>query len=462
MLTKYAVIDIETTGGLPRRDKIIEIGIILYDGTQELSRFESLVDPGVSIPTQITRLTGIKTSMVQGAPKFFEIAKQIVELTEGAVFVAHNVRFDYNFIREEFYRLGYTYSRKQLCTNRLARKSIEGLRSYSLESLIHHLGIKVQNRHRALDDAYAASKVLDHIFQRDMHQQLAMDLIHQGVKEARLPASLTLEYLHTLPEACGIYFFHNKQGDIIYVGKSINIKDRILQHFADHTQKATVLQQQVDSITFEITGSELLALLRENEEIKKLKPEINRQLRRKALPIGLYQYTDPDGYLRFVAQKVVEGDHDLTLIKKFSTPANAKSFLNAAIERYQLCLKLGGIEKYGGPCFNYHIEKCPGACVFGESHQQYNRRAFQVGGKFISNHPPSLIIEGGRSREEQTILYIKDGKCVGFLFKNEYDQIPLEQQLLQTLLDDDDAGMILNNYLSKNKSVPLHTLQEPL
>ena len=142
MSTKYAVIDIETTGGLPRRDRIIEIGIILYDGEKELDRFESLIDPGISIPPQITRLTGIHSGMVEAAPKFFEVAKQIVELTEGAIFVAHNVRFDYNFIREEFSRLGYTFTRKQLCTKRLARKSIEGLRSYSLESLINHFNIK--------------------------------------------------------------------------------------------------------------------------------------------------------------------------------------------------------------------------------------------------------------------------------------------------------------------------------
>ena len=132
MSTNYAVIDIETTGGLPRRDKIIEVGIILYDGEKEIDRFESLVDPGITIPPQITRLTGITNQMVEDAPKFFEVARKIVEITQGAVFVAHNVRFDYNFIREEFARLGYTYTRKQLCTKRLAKKSIEGLRSYSL------------------------------------------------------------------------------------------------------------------------------------------------------------------------------------------------------------------------------------------------------------------------------------------------------------------------------------------
>ncbi len=453
MSTNYAVIDIETTGGLPRHDKIIEVGIILYDGRKEIGRFESLIDPGISIPPQITRLTGISTEMTIGAPKFYEVAKKIVKMTEGAVFVAHNVRFDYNFIREEFARLGYTFTRKQLCTKRLARKAIDGLRSYSLESLIHYFGIKVQHRHRALDDAYAASVVLDHVLQREENMSMAMDLIHQGVKEARLPASLSLDYLHSMPEECGIYYFHNASGDIIYVGKSINIKDRILQHFADHTEKATTLQQQVDSITYEISGSELLALLRENEEIKNLKPEVNRQLRKKALPIGIYMFQDQKGYYRLVTQKIIDDDPDLTLVKKFTTSNNARSFLEASIEKYQLCLKLSGIEKYGGPCFNYQIGKCLGACIEEEPYELYNRRAKNILGKNVLSNEDFIIAEKGRSSEEQTLLWIKNGKCAGYLYKNEYDQVPVDESNFTSLLNDDDAGIILRNYLSKKKVV---------
>ncbi|MBK6390454.1 MAG: GIY-YIG nuclease family protein [Saprospiraceae bacterium] len=453
MSTKYAVIDIETTGGLPRRDRIIEIGIILYDGEKELDRFESLIDPGISIPPQITRLTGIHSGMVEAAPKFFEVAKQIVELTEGAIFVAHNVRFDYNFIREEFSRLGYTFTRKQLCTKRLARKSIEGLRSYSLESLINHFNIKVTHRHRALDDAYAASVVLDHVLRRKENLSMAFDMIHQGVKESRLPASLSLDYLHSLPEECGIYYFHNAKGDIIYVGKSINIKDRILQHFADHTEKSTALHQQVDSITYEITGSELLALLRENEEIKKLKPEINRQLRKKTLPIGVYSYLDENGYIRFITSKIENADSEYTLVKKFSTPANAKSFLAANVERYQLCLKLTGIEKDGGACFDHHIGKCPGACIGEEYHYTYNLRAGQLLGTPGYLAETFVINEAGRNYEEHTLLYVQNGKCVGYYFKSDYDQIPLDTNDFNSILSDDDACMILKNYLTKKKGI---------
>lgn len=453
MPTKYAVIDIETTGGLPKRDKIIEIGIVLYDGEKETGRYETLIDPGYSIPPQITRLTGITGAMVADAPKFYEVARDIVEWTKDAVFVAHNVRFDYNFIREEFARLGYTYTRKQLCTKRLARKAIEGLRSYSLESLIHYLGIQVRHRHRALDDAYAASMVLDHVFKQRASQEYAYDLIHQGVRESRLPASLNLEYLHSLPEACGIYFFHNAAGDVIYVGKSINIRDRILQHFADHTPKATALQQQVDSISFEITGSELLALLRENEEIKKIKPEINRLLRKKELPVGLYGSTGPDGFIRYEIHKVPVSDPEYQLIKKFSTAANARSFLTASMERYQLCAKYTGLEKPGGPCFNYHIGKCAGACIGQETAQSYNQRSKLLQDKMIHPGESFIVYEPGRSHGEITQLWFDKGVCIGYAHLDEYSESIQQASDLISLPADEDTRIILKNYFSK-KSAP--------
>jgi DNA polymerase III subunit epsilon len=453
MDTKYAVIDIETTGGLPRRDKIIEVGIIVHDGRHELDRYESLIDPGISIPPQITRLTGITTDMVAGAPKFHEVARRIVELTKDAVFVAHNVRFDYNFIREEFARLGYTFTRKQLCTKRLARKSIEGLRSYSLESLIHYFGISVKNRHRALDDAYAASEVLQKVLFNEENRSITWDLIHQGVKEARLPASLSLEYLHQMPEDCGIYFFHNEAGDVIYVGKSKNIKDRILQHFADHTEKATVLQQMVHSISYEILGSELLALLRENEEIKKIKPEINRQLRKKELPYGLYHWIDENGYYRYSFEKIKEesADPEWTLVKRFHGPNPVKAYLTAAAERNQLCPKLLELEKPGGACFHYHVGTCAGACLGLESYESYNQRAKQVLGKSAPIAEDFIIQEVGRAPDEVCLLWIRNGRCIGYQYKSELDQVPVDEWSFQKLATDEDAGIILRHYLAKNK-----------
>ncbi|MEL7222305.1 MAG: exonuclease domain-containing protein, partial [Bacteroidota bacterium] len=234
---KFAIIDVETTGGRASRDKITEIGIVLHDGQQIIKTFESLLNPQTYIPQGIVQLTGITQEMVQDAPLFHEIAREIVEMTEGAIFVAHNVRFDYGFLRGEFSRLGYTYTRKQLCTVRMSRKAFPGLPSYSLENLIRHFGIKTDARHRALADAIATTDILERILSQEDNQKEVKLMVNLGIKESKLPKGITLEQIHNLPESCGVYYFHNAAGNVVYVGKSINIKKRIADHFADQTDK---------------------------------------------------------------------------------------------------------------------------------------------------------------------------------------------------------------------------------
>ena len=296
MKKKYAIIDVETTGGKASRDRIIEIAIVIHDGTQILESWESLINPETLIPWNITVLTGINDQMVADAPKFYEVARKIVELTEGAIFVAHNARFDYSFVGEEFKRLGYTYTRKQLCTLRLARQTLPGLYAYGLDALSRHFNIHNHARHRAMGDVQATIKVLEYILQHEDNREKAELLINLGIKEAMLPNNLSLEVIHSLPEACGVYYFHNEPGEVIYVGKSINIQKRIAEHFADKTEKARKLQEQVHDISFEITGSELLALIHESFEIKRLLPGINRAQRTRQFAGAIYAYTDLKGY----------------------------------------------------------------------------------------------------------------------------------------------------------------------
>ena len=210
----YAIVDIETTGGRPSRDKITEIAVVLHDGMRILERFDTLLDPEMPIPYGITELTGITNEMVAEAPKFYEVARKIVEMTEGAVFVAHNVRFDYSFVREEFRRLGFTYTRKQLCTVRLARKAFPELSSYSLDNLIHHLKLPIQNRHRALGDALATARLFEMIMERKGQPENTRQFINYGIREALLPPNITLETIHTLPEECGVYYFHDAKGGL--------------------------------------------------------------------------------------------------------------------------------------------------------------------------------------------------------------------------------------------------------
>jgi DNA polymerase-3 subunit epsilon len=324
----YAVVDLETTGGRASRDRVTEIAVVLYDGREIVRSFESLINPECYIPYGITQLTGITQEMVAGAPRFYEVAREIVELTEGAIFVAHNVRFDYSFLREEFARLGYTFSRKQLCTVRLSRQSFPGLPSYNLDSITRHLDIAIANRHRAMGDALATAEVLNRCLARHQGEQAVRQIVNLGIRESLLPKSFSLERLHALPEACGVYYFHDRQGNVLYVGKSINIKKRVFEHFADKTDKAAALQEHVDDLTYELTGSELVALLLESHEIKRLRPPVNRAQRRRRFPYVIHTWTDETGYRRFAMEHTTaQQRRRLAVISEFPSLGRAKSRL---------------------------------------------------------------------------------------------------------------------------------------
>ncbi|MFZ1496416.1 MAG: exonuclease domain-containing protein, partial [Saprospiraceae bacterium] len=236
MKQKFAIVDVETTGGRAADEKITEIAIVIHDGERVVEQFSSLVNPERPVPFNITMLTGITNEMVATAPKFYEIAKKIVTITQDCIFVAHNVRFDYSFVQEEFRRLGYLYTKRQLCTVKLSRKTFPGLHSYSLENLIRHFNIPFQYRHRALDDTLATVNIFEKIITSAIGQQQIAHNLKQGIKETKLPNNITLEVLNNIPEVCGVYYFHNEKGDVVYVGKSINMQKRILEHFSDGSE----------------------------------------------------------------------------------------------------------------------------------------------------------------------------------------------------------------------------------
>ena len=418
MKKKYAIIDIETTGGRADRDKITEIAIVIHDGKKIIDQWESLINPERSIPYNITQITGITDGMVEDAPKFFEVAKKVVEMTEGCIFVAHNVRFDYGFIREEFRRLGFTYMRKQLCTVRLSRKAFPGLRSYALGNLINHFGIKVNARHRAMADTAATVEILEMIFQKEKSEEQVLDLINLGVKESKLPINITLEKLHELPEATGVYYFHDKNGTVIYVGKSINIKKRVVEHFTAKTDKAYKLQQYVDDISYEITGSELVALLFESNEIKRLLPSINKAQRRRFFPYVLFEYENQNGYRCLSYAKVKAKDRaKLNILRTFPNLNAAKGMMRRLIERFELCQNLCNVSNSGGACFYYHLHKCKGACLGEESPDDYNERiAMVIDAIKIDFEDDFFIVDVGRNHDEKSIVLVEDGRYRGFGF----------------------------------------------
>lgn len=282
----YAIIDIETDGGSLKSSKITEIAIFLHDGEKVVDSFITLIDPESHIPPFITQLTGISNDMVVGAPKFYEVAKQIIEITKGAIFVAHSVNFDYTIIRNEFRKLGFDFTRDKLCTVKLSRKLIPLQPSYSLGKLADSLGIEINGRHRAGGDAEATVKLFEMLIALD-NKKITTGNIKPGDPKFDNP-NISAEQINTLPQDAGVYYFFNSDRDLIYVGKSKNIRKRVMTHMLNsQTNKGMAMRKEIADIDFEVTGSELVALLKESDEIKQKKPFFNSAQKQTYFQYGL-------------------------------------------------------------------------------------------------------------------------------------------------------------------------------
>jgi DNA polymerase III subunit epsilon len=455
---KYAIIDIETTGGSANREKITEIAIIVHDGEKILDTYETLINPERSIPYFITQVTGISDKMVADAPKFYEIAKNIVTLTEGAIFVAHNVRFDYGFIQEEFKRLGFTYMRKQLCTVRLSRQAFPGLRSYALGNLIKHFNIQVKDRHRAMADAAATTIIFEKILALENSQEQADKMVNQGIKENALPNGISLETLHKLPETCGVYYLHDNDGTVNYVGKSINIQKRIFEHFKDKTSKGDKLQQGVFDISYEETGSELVALLLEDFEIKRLKPAINKAQRRTFFPYCVYSFTDEKGYIRFHAIKnvaTIRKKHKI--LQEFEKLMDAKNYLKSVVRRFELCEKMLEPVFTEGVCFHRQIGQCHGACVGEESAASYNERASVALEAMITHFDSDFfLIDKGKTKGERAVILVQDGHYKGFGYV-DWENVTTEDlfECIKNYPRSADCNKNVRQFMYQNKGVKM-------
>lgn len=451
----YAVVDIETTGGMARRDRITEIAIALFDGERIIDSYQSLINPERSIPTEITRITGITNSMVADAPKFYEIAKKVVTMTDGAIFVAHNVRFDYSFLREEFAALGFTFTRKQLCTVVLSRKAFPGLRSYSLGNLIRHFDIRVENRHRAMDDVLATVDVLGRILKQEGGIHQVDRIINAGIKASHLPKDITLERIHSLPESAGVYYFYNEYGHVIYVGKSINIRKRIMQHFGKIDDKTDKFIKKVADITYEETGNELIAMLLESSEIKALQPEINKAQRTKDYPYFIHHFVDSHGYMRFDWDKSsVKSRQNKSILNHYGSKGSARGHLMMITEQLSLCSGLTGLYESAGSCFYYQTGVCSGACQQRESTDSYNERAMvaidYLKRSFTENF---FLVTDGKSKEEKGIILIEDGhyRGFGYLFVDDIGQGVEEwKEAIKYVSPNSECNQIIMTWMEKH------------
>ncbi len=451
----YAIVDIETTGGKYNEEGITEIAIHKYDGHQIVDSFIGLVNPEREIQPFVVNLTGINNNMLRNAPKFYEVAKRIIEITTDCIIVAHNSSFDYRILRTEFRRLGFDFERQTLCTVELSKKLIPDLESYKLGKLCRSLGIPITDRHRANGDALATVKLFKILLDKDVQKTIITNAIKQESNTKLDPKLATI--IESLPTSIGVYYIHKTDGEIIYIGKSKNIKKRVNQHFTKTNAKSKKIQLLVATVTYEKTGSELFALLKECEEIKQNKPIYNRALKRTVFTYALSSFKDDKGYINL---KIEKADGRKKAITTFVNRQSAKSFLFNAVENHILCQKLTGLYNVNKSCFNYTIKTCNGACIQKESTDIYNKRVHQLITYNSFENKSFVVIDRGRERDERSAFFIENGifKGLGFFNLNyQINTIEVLKSFITPMENNRDVQHILKSYLRKNKKLKIVT-----
>ena len=447
----YAILDIETTGGQFNEEGITEIAIYKFDGHEVIDQFISLVNPEIPIQPFVVKLTGINNAMLQSAPKFFEIAKRIIEMTNDCVIVAHNASFDYRILRTEFRRLGYDFESRTLCTVELSKRLLPEQPSHSLGKLVRALGIPMADRHRASGDALATIKLFKILLEKDLEKEIVKDFIKLEFEKGIAPK--LLDIVAGLPSKTGIYYIHNEKGNLIYIGKSRNIKKRVNQHFTGTSTKCKKIQAQVFTVTYDETGSELIALLKESEEIKINKPIYNRAQRKSIFQLALYAEKDKNGYINLKLQKADGRKKEIT---SFTSLQEGKNALFRITSHYNLCQKLTGLYHTKTNCFQYSIKECDGACIGMVSPEEYNARVLSFIEKNSFENQNMVLIDKGRTISERSAVLIENGIYKGYAFYDlnyQINNIEILRNIIIPMQNNRDTKNIIQGHIRKNKTL---------
>jgi DNA polymerase III subunit epsilon len=374
---KIAFIDTETTGCNYIHDRIIEIGILRVENGKLINTFESLINPERHVPPEIERITGINISELVKAPTFAEIKDEVLEMLDGCVFAAHNARFDYGFVKKELKELRVSFKAKQLCTAKLSRRLYPQFFHHNLDSLISRYGLDCPRRHRALDDA----RTIYHFYQqvcREIPKKYLTETVAKLLKRPTLPMHLQESEIQELPEGPGVYIFYGDNQTPLYVGKSLNIQQRVLSHFAADVSdtKEMRLSGQVKRIKTVLCGGELGALLKEAHLIRRLLPIYNRRSRWAQRMVALLIDQNVDGYKQLILSETGQiSKDDLPYIAGiFKSKKQAKDYLVNIAKEFELCDKFLGLEVTNKACFGHQLGRCHGACCGGETPDGYNAR----------------------------------------------------------------------------------------
>jgi len=443
----YTIIDVETTG---QGNRMTEISIFKYDGNIVIDEFTSLINPETYIPEHITALTGIDNALVADAPRFEDVAQDILNITEEAIFVAHSVNFDYNVICGEFKRLGIDFIRKKLCTVRLSRRLLPGHRSYSLGKLCKDLNINLVDRHRARGDAEATVVIFELLLQQPTAIDVFKEFLNKNSREATLPPNLPNNVFEALPNEAGIYYFKDKKGKIIYVGKAKNIKKRVLSHFYSKTKKSLEMVRITRDIDFEISGSELIALLMEDAAIKHHFPLYNTVSKRTIQSFAIFSYQDRKGILHLAFNK---GRLVPNPIITFFNIREVRAYLEKICSKHSLCPKYCHLQESVTECSHYSIKDCKSICRDDESAETYNIRVNQAIVDMSYLNDDLILKEKGRHTNEDGFVMIKNGEYLGYGFIDKSEIINHSDDLHTYLIpqkNNMDIQKILKPYVLKN------------
>ncbi len=444
-------VDIETTGTSVIYNRIIEIGILRVEDNRLVKSYQTLINPQTYLDPFITTLTGIKSQDLESAPTFSQVKDDILDILNDSIFVAHNVRFDYGFLRSEFKRQGIRFSAKHFCTVKLARLLYPRYRKYDLDSIIDRFNIECKNRHRALGDA----NVLFSFYQKSLQeikQERFLHAVNTALKRPSIPIAISQDTLDNLPETPGVYTFYGNNNKPLYIGKSINIRDRVLSHFSnDHLSSTDMkISQQVKHIEIIETAGELGALFLESTLIKKNQPLFNKKLRYARTLTALMKSKTRSGYN--AVEEIDAATLQISQLDKtigiFRSKKQVTDFLYELSKKYSLCPKILGLEKGKGYCFFYHLNQCKGACNGDENILFYNLRFDEAFYKHRIKpwgfNSPIVIKEKGEKEE----YFLIDKWCYLGNITHEADAI---EKIQNTYTFDYDTYKILVRYLRSEK-----------
>ncbi|MDC6364949.1 MULTISPECIES: exonuclease domain-containing protein [Flavobacteriaceae] len=445
----YAILDIESTGGKYNEEGIMEIAIHKFDGHEVVDKFMSLINPEREIQPFVAKLTGINNKMLRTAPKFHEVAKRIVEITEGTIIVAHNAQFDYRILRTEFRRLGYDFQRKTICTVDLSQKLLPDAESHSLGKLVRSLGIPMSDRHRANGDAIATVKLFKLLLAKDTDKSILKQVTREEEHGELSPTQLDI--VSELPSETGVYYMHDKEGEIIFLGKTKDIKKRVNQHFTNAGTLGRRLQKETKKVSHERTGSELVAILKEYEELRKTRPKHNTISKKKLYShvINFSKNGTPHIILEIVKNKLGK-ERQIG----FNGMPSAKNFLQRISDEFEVCPTSIGLDL---PC-NHENGVCKEKCTDIADALNYNQKIDNAFSKYSLKNKSIALLDRGRETGERSFILIKNGELQGFGYvelNHQINNIHILESIITPMTSDSNTTFIIESYLRKKHRIKI-------